>query len=226
MKNILFFLLFSPIIGWSQIGIGTETPTRTLDINGDLRIRTTSATNRESAAKDSIITVGATGNITRVGSKTVIESHFKTFIKGGFPANGTSSITVSILANNTYSLIPFNTIDFDINSEFNTTTSTYTAKQSGIYSVYVSIRANPALLSLGNELGVGIFKNNILQAKNSFSNIQVVLANVSPPVRTVQTLLQLNTNDTITFKAFSGGIVNLGLLGNGEESFFTIQQVR
>ncbi|MBO6212364.1 hypothetical protein [Algoriella sp.] len=36
---IKFILVLFPIIGFSQVGIGTETPSRMLDINGDLRIR-------------------------------------------------------------------------------------------------------------------------------------------------------------------------------------------
>ena len=38
-KIILFTLLIYPMLSFSQVGIGTETPTRTLDINGNLRIR-------------------------------------------------------------------------------------------------------------------------------------------------------------------------------------------
>lgn len=42
MKNIiLFLLLFSSAIAYSQVGIGTITPTETLDIDGSLRIRET-----------------------------------------------------------------------------------------------------------------------------------------------------------------------------------------
>ena len=40
MKKIILYILFLyPILSFSQVGIGTETPTRTLDINGNLRIR-------------------------------------------------------------------------------------------------------------------------------------------------------------------------------------------
>lgn len=38
MKKLILLLLF-PILIYSQVGIGTTTPTNTLDVNGDLRVR-------------------------------------------------------------------------------------------------------------------------------------------------------------------------------------------
>lgn len=227
MKSlVLHLLLLFPIIGFSQVGIGTTDPTATLDVNGNFRIRTTTSNTRQTASKDSILVVDALGNTQRTTSKNIIESHLKSFIKGGFVSGSPASVSLSIAANS-YSTIPFNTIEFDTNSEFNTTTYTYTAKQSGIYAVYVAIRTNPSLLSLGSDFGVAVFKNGVLSSRESYSNIQVTLVgNVTPPNRSVQTLLQLNTGDTISFRAFSGGLINAGILSNGDESFFTIQQVR
>lgn len=228
MKNILLSILFFPLFSYSQIGIGTENPTRTLDVNGDLRIRTTTATVRESAAKDSIITVGATGNITRVSSKTVVESHLKSFVKGSFPIGGTGTISMSITAGG-YTLIPFNTEEFDINEEFNPLTGIFTAKASGIYSVSVNVKTTPALLSLSNDFGLAIFKNSDLKVRNSYANVSISLigiglVNASPPVRSLQTLVQLNAGDTVSFRAYSSGaILSTGLIvGSGEDSFFTI----
>lgn len=232
MKNLIFYLLFFPIFSFSQIGIGTENPTRTLDVNGDLRVRTTTATLRESAAKDSIITVGATGNVTRVSSKTVVESHFKSFVKGSFPMGATGTVSMSIAAGS-YAIIPFNTEEFDINDEFNTTNGIFTAKVNGIYSVSVNIKTTTALLSLSNDFGLAIFKNNDLKVRNSYANVSISLlgiglVNASPPVRSLQTIVQLNAGDTISFRAYSSGaILSTGLIvGSGEDSFFTIQQVR
>ncbi|KFC19657.1 hypothetical protein [Chryseobacterium sp. FH1] len=43
MKNILLLLVFSnSLLTYSQVGIGTRTPQKTLDINGDLRVAATS----------------------------------------------------------------------------------------------------------------------------------------------------------------------------------------
>ena len=56
MKSlVLSLMILLPILGFSQIGIGTTTPTATLDVNGDFRIRTTTSNTRETAAKDSIM---------------------------------------------------------------------------------------------------------------------------------------------------------------------------
>lgn len=225
MKTLLIsLLLVLPILGFSQIGIGTTDPTAMLDVNGNMRVRTTTSNIREAVAKDSIIVVDGLGNAQRTTSKKVIESHFKTFIKGGFVSGSPATISLSILANS-YTLIPFNTIEFDTNSEFNTTTSTFTAKQPGIYSVYVAIKANPGLVAAG-DFGVAVFKNGILNSKESYMNVQLLGININPPNRSIQTLMQLNTGDTISFKGYSGGVLTVGILSNGDESYFTIHQVR
>lgn len=39
MKNFLFVLLLLPLTLWSQVGINTTIPTKTLDVNGQVRVR-------------------------------------------------------------------------------------------------------------------------------------------------------------------------------------------
>lgn len=225
MKSLVFSLMILfPIFGFSQVGIGTTTPTSTLDVNGDFRIRTTTSNTRETAAKDSIMVVDALGNVQRISAKKVIESHLKTFIKGGFASGSPAAINISILANS-YTTIPFNNIEFDTNSEYNTTTNTFTAKQPGIYSVYVAIKANPGLVA-ASDFGVAIFKNGVINVKESYINVQLLGININPPNRSIQTLMQLNTGDTISFRGYSGGVLTVGVLTNGDESYFTIHQVR
>lgn len=225
MKLLVFSLMILfPVFGFSQVGIGTTTPTSTLDVNGDFRIRTTTSNTRETAAKDSIMVVDALGNVQRISAKKVIESHLKTFIKGGFASGSPATISLSILANS-YTTIPFNNIEFDTNSEYNTTTNTFTAKQPGIYSVYVAIKANPGLVA-ASDFGVAIFKNGVINVKESYINVQLLGININPPNRSIQTLLQLNTGDTVSFRGYSGGVLTVGVLTNGDESYFTIHQVR
>ena len=63
MKNciLIILFLFTTCI-YAQVGIETTNPTATLDINGDLRIRSTTLTTNLTAAKDSIIVVDNVGN--------------------------------------------------------------------------------------------------------------------------------------------------------------------
>lgn len=225
MKSILLHLMMLlPVLGFAQVGIGTTDPTAMLDVNGNFRLRSTTSNTRATAAKDSILVVDALGNAQRISSKSVIESHLKTFIKGGFATGSPALINISILAN-AYTTIPFNTIEFDTNSEYNTTTNTFTAKQPGIYSVYAAIKASPGLVAAG-DFGLAIFKNGAINVRESYMNVQLLGININPPNRSIQTLMQLNTGDTITFRGYSGGVLTVGILSGGEESYFTIHQVR
>lgn len=221
MKKItLYSHLLATHFLFSQIGIETTSPTRTLDINGDLRIRTTEITNNESAAKDSILVVDNMGNSKRISSKTVVNSYLKTAIKGQFSSG--SLVDLNLLSNR--AKIPFNLTEFDSNSEFNTTTNTYVAKQDGIYSISAQIKANTTV-GVATNFGIAITKNGTIINRNSFANISVLSINVTPPVRQVTTLVELDINDTIIFEIISD-LASVSILGTSEDCFFTIQQIR
>lgn len=205
---------------FSQVGIGTVTPTADLDVNGTLRVRTSSTTANVSAAKDSILVTDNLGNVKRISAKTVIESHLKTFVKGYFA----SSSDVSLTLVSSTKIIPFDSEEFDLNNEFDTSTSVFTAKQAGIYEITVQIEATSAI-SVATDFGVVILKNGTIVNRNSFANIGILGINATPPSRSINTLVSLGVGDTINFNVV-GSLVSLGLIGNKEDSYFTIHQVR
>lgn len=221
-KLLIVTILFS-LTGVAQVGIGTTSPTAALDVNGGMRVRSTITNNRETSAKDSILVSDSAGNIQRISSKKVIESHLKTFIKGGFSGTADQSLTIS---SGTVK-VPFNAEDMDENDEFNTTNNVFTAKADGIYAIDVQVKANS--ISVATNFAVFIQKNESIIARCGFSNVGVTIAfvnvNVTPPVRAVHTLVKLLAGDTITFH-LQTDLINVGLLSNKTDSFFTIQQVR
>lgn len=225
MKSILLFA--SILISFTcdaQIGIGTTGPTNTLDVNGGTRVRTVPSNTRLTAAKDSIVVTDKFGNLQRTTSKLVIESHFKTYIKGGFSATSDQSLALS---SGTVK-VPFNYEEFDENDEFDTSANTFEAKITGIYSINVQVKSNAS--SISTTFGVAILKNNVVIARNSFANIGVTIpfistTNVTPPIRCIQTLAKLTAGDKITFNMYSD-LINIGLISAKEDSFFTIHQVR
>jgi hypothetical protein len=223
MKKIYLLCLIINIIPlYSQVGIGTTMPTAELDINGNLRVRSTTSTSRISAAKDSILVSDHSGNVMRIAAKTIIESHIKTFVKGSF----VSSSDVSLVLASGSRKIPFDYEEFDTNNDFNTTTSTFTAPQNGIYSIAVNIKAASGL-SISSEFGVAVLKNGVVINRQSFLNVGILGINATPPVRTVQTLVSLNAGDTISFNVTSTILtLSVGLIGTKEDSFFTIHQIR
>ena len=221
MKKIylLYFIFYlTPI--FSQVGIETTSPTASLDINGNLRVRSSTATNNETAAKDSILVTNNLGNVMRISSQKVIQSYFKTCIKGSFTSSSDVSLTLSSGAKK----IPFDFIEFDANNEFNTSNSTFTATQGGIYSIDIHIKSTSAV-GVALDFGVAIVKNGTPITRDSFANIGILSINATPPVRSSRTLISLAPGDAITFNVLSS-LGSLSILGNKEDCYFTIHQVR
>ena len=102
-KKLLIILFILPISILAQVGIETTSPTKTLDVNGEMRVRITSTNLNEPAAKDSILVVDNLGNINRTSSKKVVNSYLKTVVKGKFSSS--SVINLSLISSK--ALIPF-----------------------------------------------------------------------------------------------------------------------
>ncbi|MBD3582229.1 hypothetical protein [Flavobacterium selenitireducens] len=219
MKAMLILLILTGLSASAQVGVNTTTPTATLDVNGNMRLRTTAATTRLSAPKDSLLVVDQNGNIVRVTSRNVIMSHLKSFVKGGL--SSTANQTISLGSANV-ATAPFGFEEFDENDEYNNTTYTFTAANAGIYSVSAQIKASAAL-SLTSNFGIAVVKNGSVIARSGFGNISVLSITVSPPIRSVNTLVKLAPGDTLSFQIYAD-LLNAGVTGTREDSFFWIAQ--
>ena len=221
-KILILFTLYSASL-FSQVGVGTTVPHPDvmLDVNGALRVRSYNEGN-DFAAKDSIAVFDGRGVLHRVAAKKILANVEKSLVK----AKLTSNFAVALLS---YIPIVFNSEDFDIKDEFNSTTGVFTATDAGIYRVAAQIKTSS--LSVG-DLGLAIYKTNSAGtsstkiAEERFVNVSVVLNNVSPPTRSVSTLVQLTAGEKIDFRLYS--LVNVSIAGAaaGYDSFCTIEQVR
>jgi len=215
-------VLMLGITAHAQVGIATTNPNATLDINGNLKIRALPQEINAVSVKDSVMVINE-GFVKSLSATALIGATLPTTIQGTFTGSGAISLT---LAGGSLK-IPFNSEAFDTNNEFDTTTNTFTAKQNGIYVVASQIKASG--IGVANNFGITILKNGVVQNRNSFANIGVgilgVTVNVTPPIRRVETLLQLITGDTISFSVEST-LGSLSLLETNQDSFFSIHQIR
>lgn len=219
-KKILLILILTYFPLLAQVGIGTSSPTKELDVNGEFRVRTIPLTTNEPAAKDSVLVVDNLGNLKRISSQNIVNSYLKSAIKGSFSTS--STVSLNLISNKVK--IPFDNAEFDVNSEFNTTTNSFVAKQNGIYSIKVQIKSTSAVGAATN-FGVAIVKNGTVVSQNSYANLSVLSINVTPPIRSSETLVSLAAGDDITFNIVSD-LLNVSILGTSEDFYFTIQQIR
>ena len=156
-------------------------------------------------------------------------SVLKSFLKYRFDT-GSALLNVTVFGGYNALIFPAAGKEFDENSEYDAVTGFFTAKQDGIYSIFV--QADSKGLANAAEFGVGIFKVlsgvTTLIAEERFSgvNISVFGVNVdsAPPTRSTQTLVKLKAGDKIIF-GLKLPLATLSLLGN-TQTYFSIHQVK
>ncbi|NML71566.1 hypothetical protein HHL23_17415 [Chryseobacterium sp. RP-3-3] len=224
-KKIISVLLFF-LVGikcFSQVGINTANPEAALDINGDLRIRTTEKCLGESCT-DFILVRNNAGYVQTVSKEQLSASNAKSYVAG----TGISGvILVSISGVTNWGKILFDKKVIDENNDFDITNNTFTAPTDGIYQLYVQYKISSAVSA--GELGIGIFVKKgtnepELVAEESYVNISVLGIPVSPATRKTQTMVALKSGDQVYFGAKSS-LPSLDLL-SGTSSLFTINQVK
>ena len=69
--NLLLGMLFITITAFSQVGVNTTNPLATLDINGNLAIRTVPVETNKDIAKDSILVISTDGKEFHLSLKVI-----------------------------------------------------------------------------------------------------------------------------------------------------------
>ena len=219
-KNTFIFIAILLIFAQSQaqVGINETDPKATLDINGDLIIKNVPEL---TDSFDKILTLnGSTNRVKYTNAPIAPKSYLKG--KGGI---GFTVLGATLISD--WNQISFPTIEFDENADYNTTSQYFEAPTDGIYNIYVYVK----MTSLVNvsDLGVGIFKNvsgvNTLIADETYESLSVTVIGIgitSPPTRSTQTLVKLNTGDRIYFGIKSNNL----LVFNNAEAQFSIFQLK
>ncbi|NJX16215.1 hypothetical protein [Tamlana crocina] len=223
--RIFFLSLFFQGSLLAQVGIGTTEPTAALDVNGTLRVRATANETDKEVIRDSILVISRSGNVNRVESTEIIDAALPTMVRASFSSSGDIGHTMSSGS----CILTFNNELSDSNNEFDTTTYTFTAKQDGIYHISAQMKISSSL-SVSTNIGLGIYKNGSLVAEQNYVNVQVSVlsllnVNVSPPIRYVTTVIDLNENDTIHFEVTSS-LGSINIEGASTESYCAIYQIR
>ncbi len=239
MKTILIsFLIIASAINplLAQVGINTEDPQASLDINGNVKIRT--------VTDDASTTVLVLGTNNEVMKNTTLMA--RSFVAG---SGGSSIGLISTELASGWHKIQFASKELDDYNAYNNTSSPivnpnpttgtpnilayeYAAPQTGIYRIYAQFETT-GLVTVG-EVGLAIFKK--LSGGSTYTEISeesylnvgidvlLVTVAVSPPTRKTQRLVKLNAGDVITFAAKVPAL-SVTLVG-GSKSFFTIEQIR
>lgn len=219
MRFLLLLLLFQGSL-FAQVGIGTTEPTADLDVNGTLRVRATANETDKEVIRDSILVISRSGNVNRVESTEIIDAALPSMVRASFSSSGNIGHNLS----SGTCIIDFDNKEIDNNDEFDTATNTFTAKQDGIYQICAQIKIS-STISVSTNFGLGIYKNNVLVAEQSFLSVQVLNTSVSPPIRYVSTTLDLLEDDTVTFK-ISSSLATVNIAGSSSNSYCAIYQIR
>jgi hypothetical protein len=178
----------------AQFDIGTTNPQATLDVNGTLKINTTIQETEIDVIKDSILVISRTGMVNRVPAEQIVKAALPTTVKAYFSSGGTKTLAITLGSFK----ITFDIEEVDSNDEFDVTTSTYTAKQDGIYSINAQIKISSGI-SVSTNFGIRIEKNGVVIAEENYLSVVVTTTNVSSHYRRISTTIDLAKDDTITF---------------------------
>lgn len=225
-KQFYFFgLILLATITRAQVGINTDNPKSTLDINGDLTIRTVANVETINPDHSFLIrdnSVAGDGAIKEVSSNYLSQRNTAYYAT----RTGNWSLLNLNLGGGWQKLSLTGTSDTKLGNPAIFNNGVYTATKPGIYMVNYEIQfesgVNVELLG-GKKLG--LLKNNSLWEEKSFDGVRLAIlfleiASIPVTSSSIQSIVELNTGDSLTFALNANGLLDLGLLTNAKVNLY------
>lgn len=225
-KRFYFFglILLATVIR-AQVGINTTEPKSTLDINGNLTVRTVSNVANVTSDYTFLIRDNSAN-----GDKEIKEINSDRLFHGSTAyyatKNGNWSLLNLNIGGNWQKLNITGSTDTKLGNPQLFTDGVYTAPKPGIYmiSYEFQLESGVNLEALGGRK-MGILRNNQIWEEKSFDGVRVsllgfTLAAVPVTSSGIQSIVSLDAGDTVTFAVDLNGLLNLGLLTNTKVNLY------
>ena len=222
-----------------NVGINTTSPSATLDVNGNVKIRTVAAADAANTY-DYLVVDPATDEVQKVnGNFGRNLSIAKAVNTDGFALLGTALF-------GGYTQINFEPTGVNINpgSYFDASTDFYTVPSSGIYEINYYVRYGTGIQAsiLGGSVKIGILKTDLSAVSSTLDERAFAGANITVPIggslplvgnigsalsglasititsAEINSIYQLTAGDKISFAIDKGGVA-LSLLGSSRADF-------
>ncbi|WP_250253179.1 hypothetical protein [Chryseobacterium sp. Marseille-Q3244] len=229
MKTKLYSLMLAcaalPL--FSQVGINTNAPTATLDVNGTMRVRVTppaaTVTGYQILAQDA-----ATTEVFAMDPQLLIgASNTNTSIYAAKKTAGISLLSLGLFPSG-FRAVNFLAAERTLGSAalFNDTDNTYTIPSTGVYAIGFSFRYGTGLQAsiLANSPGIGIVRTRAGVAatidSRAFSGANLVLLSLTISESSLNSAYSFQAGDKVSFGLVGSTALDVGLLGSSIASFY------
>ncbi len=229
---LTLIFIFSYCSLFAQVGIGTDNPLATLDVNGTLKVRDipvrTSITNEQAVlmVDKSIPGDFIFAQITKEDlAASLGNSFFSGSAYGARKTGGWSLLNLGISGTNWYKINLTGVSDTYLGDPANFVNGVFTAPSTGIYSVTYEFQLQGGIdLSVLGSKQLGLIRNgNEIVSQKMFDAVRVYafgvidIASVPLSSTTLTSLVELDEGETLTFAVETGG-VSLSLLTSNKVS--------
>ncbi|AZB02164.1 hypothetical protein EG359_22345 [Chryseobacterium joostei] len=213
---------------FSQVGINTDTPTKTLDVNGTLRVRDTPAATTVTGYNILAQDTGSQEVFSMDPQLLIAASNVNPSIYAAKKTTGITLLSLGILPSS-FQPVNFLVTDRNIGSAalFTNADGSYNIPSTGVYAVGFSFRYGSGLQAslLSGAPGIGVLRTragvSTLIDSRPFSGINLALAvNLTLSDSSINSLYSFQANDKVSFGLTDSGVINAGLLGSSIASFY------
>ncbi|MGU3376612.1 hypothetical protein [Chryseobacterium sp. M5A1_1a] len=213
-------------ITFSQVGIQIDNPEKTLDINGELKIRQINELNTLGANEKILVANDADGVVNKIAlNKFYNPSSVDPSIYSASRQSALNLINLGI-SFGTWQALDYTIADKTIGdlNLFSNTDHSYKVPSTGIYSIGFYFRYGTgiqATLLSGPKVGILKRTGSLYSVidQRSFTGINLALANVTLSETSINSIYSLTQGDSLYF-AVDPGIISLGLLSTSKSSFY------
>lgn len=226
MKTKIYSLIvaFATLPLFSQVGINTDSPSATLDVNGTLKVRDTPA----APALAGYQILGLNQSTTQVSTVDpqflIAASRVDPSIYAAKKTNNISLLTLGAFGD--FKPVNFSSTERTIGSAslFDNTGSAYVIPSTGVYALTYSFRFGTGLQAsvLAAGVGIGIARTRTgvttLIDSRPFTGVSILAAGITISDTSISSLYSFQAGDRVTFGFLDPGIT-LTLLSSSVASF-------